>query len=270
MKCLQVRDFFSGTEHKRLADLSTGFSQRSSRILAAANNDRVPLAQLAKGNERELIVVPEASDHTLVCRYEFIQGACLEAKEFISTVVTQRVREKIGVDIVPFKDKCNEKKPGGGGYPPHQDFPAYASYGPRRHITVMLCVDDATIENGCLQVSSNFEEITSKEPEVVKERIRGNAILKHHSGGAKNGDIIDDVQLRLLWEPVVLKKNDIAIFDSFLPHYSEPNHTRHPRRAWFLTYNESVEGDWYNTYYEDKRENYGDPKFHFSTPTTHL
>jgi hypothetical protein len=54
---------------------------------------------------------------------------------------------------VMFKDKINFKLPGGDGFKPHQDqqagWTAYASL----FITVMVAVDDATAENGCLEIA---------------------------------------------------------------------------------------------------------------------
>jgi hypothetical protein len=35
----------------------------------------------------------------------------------------------------------------------------------------------------------------------------------------------------------------------------------------FMTFSATREGNWYEKYYHDKRQNYGDPKFHVSTPT---
>ena len=48
-----------------------------------------------------------------------------------------------------FKEKINYKYPGGAGYAPHQDAPAYP-FG-KKHITMLLAIDDSDINNGCLE-----------------------------------------------------------------------------------------------------------------------
>ena len=57
---------------------------------------------------------------------------------------------------VLFKDKINFKKAGGSGFEPHQDAQAsWERYNHSIHITAMMAVDAANIENGCLEVVSN-------------------------------------------------------------------------------------------------------------------
>lgn len=52
-----------------------------------------------------------------------------------------------------FKEKINYKLPGGAGFAPHQDAPAFTSFGQSLHITVMISVDATTKANGCLEVA---------------------------------------------------------------------------------------------------------------------
>ena len=51
-----------------------------------------------------------------------------------------------------FKDKINYKGPNGNGFLAHTDAPAYDHIGEINHITANICVDDATKENGYLEV----------------------------------------------------------------------------------------------------------------------
>ena len=64
------------------------------------------------------------------------------------------VGQLLGDDAVLFKDKINFKMPGGDGFKPHQDsqagWEAYAPY----FVSVMVCIDAATMENGCLQLAA--------------------------------------------------------------------------------------------------------------------
>lgn len=56
--------------------------------------------------------------------------------------------------VMLFKDKISFKMPGGGGFAAHQDqqagWGAYASI----FVTAMLTLDEATLENGCLEIAA--------------------------------------------------------------------------------------------------------------------
>ena len=52
-----------------------------------------------------------------------------------------------------FKEKINYKLPGGSGFEPHQDAPAFTSFDQRFHVTLLIAVDAQTRENGCLEFS---------------------------------------------------------------------------------------------------------------------
>ena len=71
----------------------------------------------------------------------------------LANCLRRSVRQMFGEEAVLFKDKINFKMSGGDGFKPHQDAQAgwekYASY----FINVMVCIDAATIENGCLQLA---------------------------------------------------------------------------------------------------------------------
>ena len=61
--------------------------------------------------------------------------------------------ELMGEPAVLFKEKINFKFPGGNGFLPHQDAPAFTSFNQHFHITMMVSIDPSTLENGCLQMS---------------------------------------------------------------------------------------------------------------------
>jgi len=131
-----------------------------------------------------------------------------------------------------YKEKINYKQPGGGGFAPHQDAPAYRFVD--HHISVMLPLDPATEASGCLWVAADFEPGRL----LPMEGIRG---------------LRDDVVDALTWQPVELEPGDLLWFDSYLPHRSDTNTTDTPRRAFYLTYNAASAGDLRSTYYDDKR-----------------
>jgi hypothetical protein len=71
---------------------------------------------------------------------------------FAGRKVSDLLAECCGEPVVLFKDKINFKLPGGAGFAPHQDAPAYVDFGIEHHLTLMAPVDAFTRENGCLEV----------------------------------------------------------------------------------------------------------------------
>jgi len=61
----------------------------------------------------------------------------------------------LGEPAALFKEKINFKLPGGAGFQPHQDAPAFTAFGQSYHVTVMIAVDPSTRENGCLEVGTH-------------------------------------------------------------------------------------------------------------------
>ncbi len=133
-----------------------------------------------------------------------------------------------------FKEKINYKLAGGAGFAPHQDAPAFTSFGQSLHITLMISVDATTPANGCLEVAP-------------------------HPGGrttlplAADLTIDPNVTAALSWTPIATRPGDVLFFDSYLPHRSGPNRTDNPRRALYLTYNKAAEGNVRDSYYRKKR-----------------
>ena len=137
----------------------------------------------------------------------------------------------LGEPALLYKEKVNYKQPGGGGFAPHQDAPAYRFVD--HHISVMLPLDPATVASGCLWAAPGHT--------------RG--LLPRYG----NRGLTDEVVAGLDWQPVELEPGDLLWFDSYAPHRSETNTTDRPRRALYLTYNAASAGDFRTTYYEDKR-----------------
>jgi len=116
-----------------------------------------------------------------------------------------------GESAVMFKDKINFKMPGGGGFEPHQDQQAgwtrYASV----FITVLVAVDDATVENGCLEIAAG----------------------QHRCGmlGAEWQPLRVEEMTGFQLAPLPTRAGDAVFFDSYVPHASQPNLSLRPRRA---------------------------------------
>lgn len=145
------------------------------------------------------------------------------------------VSQLLGEDAVLFKEKINFKMPGGDGFKPHQDSQAgwqkYAKY----FISVMVCIDEATIENGCLQlVAGHQNDGLYKEWEPLTDE--------------------DMADMNFGYYPT--QPGDIVLFDCYTPHASEPNLSDKIRRAYFATYNGISDGDQLSNYYADKHKTY--------------
>ena len=136
----------------------------------------------------------------------------------------------LGEAAVLYKEKVNYKLPGGAGYAPHQDAPAYPFID--AHVSCMVAVDDATVENGCLEVVEDLHH----------------EILPMDDGGCVHPDVV----ATLTWRAVEVPAGSTLWFHSRTPHRSGPNLSPHPRRALYPTYNARSEGDLREDYYREK------------------
>ena len=153
----------------------------------------------------------------------------------LSEVLKQPMAQLFNEESVLFKEKINFKMPGGDGFKPHQDSQAgwqdYADY----FISVLVCIDEATIENGCLQMVSGFQnQGLYREWEPLTDE--------------------DMAEMEFVHYPT--KPGDIVFFDCYTPHASEPNLTDSTRRLYFATYNKLSEGDHLEQYYADKYKSF--------------
>jgi hypothetical protein len=153
----------------------------------------------------------------------------------LATALMPGVGQLLGEDAVLFKDKINFKMPGGEGFEPHQDSQAgwerYADY----FINVMVCIDAATEENGCLQIA----------------RREGLELV-----GRIWEPLTEEQTASMAFESYPTKPGDLIYFDSYAPHMSAPNRSPTMRRLYFATYNKKSAGDHLAGYYADKRKSY--------------
>jgi ectoine hydroxylase-related dioxygenase (phytanoyl-CoA dioxygenase family) len=136
----------------------------------------------------------------------------------------------LGEPAVLYKEKVNYKLPGGAGYAPHQDAPAYRFV--ETHVSCMVAVDDATLANGCLEVAEGHHA----------------EVLPTDATGCIRADIVEALD----WEPVEVRAGQTLWFHSRTPHRSGPNASDRPRRALYPTYNALAEGDQREAYYRQK------------------
>lgn len=160
-----------------------------------------------------------------------------ELKQFISAdKMRSRVEALLGEPGVLFKEKVNFKLPGGGGFEPHQDIqPGWDEYAPY-FLSVLVTIDDSTLENGCLELAAGHHtrgRIGQKWKPLQGDELRGIEFI-----------------------PFPMAPGDVAFFDCFVPHRSKPNLTSSPRRNLYLTYNRASDGDHREKYFSDKRKNF--------------
>lgn len=138
----------------------------------------------------------------------------------------------LGETAVLYKEKINYKLVGGAGFSPHQDAPAYPFI--ESHVSCMVAVDDATTDNGCLEVVSN----------------RHQQLLEMDERGCIVKPLVDE----MTWQFVPLRAGQTLWFHSLTPHRSGPNRSNRDRRALYPTYNAVSEGDRRESYYAEKLE----------------
>ena len=103
----------------------------------------------------------------------------------------------------------------------------------------MVCLDEATLENGCLELASRPRELATAK-----------------LAGSEWTPLSDEETASMDFKPYPTQPGDIIYFDSYAPHMSAPNRSGDMRRLYFATYNKKSEGDNLASYYADKRQSY--------------
>ena len=139
---------------------------------------------------------------------------------------------------VLFEDKINYKNPGGGtAFPAHQDY-VYWSKFPSSLTTALVYIDEATTENGCLQVlpGKHTQGLLSHKLQPV----------------GLSSDLVVDTEIGDSW-PQMLEApgpaGTMIIFSCLTPHQSSANISDRSRRAFILTYNPASDGNFYSQRY---------------------
>jgi ectoine hydroxylase-related dioxygenase (phytanoyl-CoA dioxygenase family) len=125
-----------------------------------------------------------------------------------------------------FTEKLNVKRARcGGPIVLHQDFPYWEPMTPMaaRIATAMIFLDDATIENGCLEVAPGTHKV-GKWPQRTDDA----------GFGSFEMDLASFDLSRLT--PLEVPAGTVAYFGAFLVHRSLPNRTDGDRRALLYSY----------------------------------
>lgn len=140
-----------------------------------------------------------------------------------------------GEPAVLFKEKVNFKMPGGHGFEPHQDAQAGWEGHGSLHLTAIVSIDPATVENGCIELAAG-----------------------HNRGliGDLWKPLAGDQLAGVTFTPYPSAPGDAIFFDSYTPHRSAANATRRRRRALLVTYGRASEGDQRASYFADKRKSF--------------
>lgn len=176
------------------------------------------------------------TDQLLLCRTENFTPYNTFVHNLVSGARTMNLLEQLtGQPYVLFKEKINAKLPGGQGFKPHQDAPAFTHLGQNQHLTVLFTVDGSYRENGCL--------------EVVPGSHATKTVIPH----LEDGCLVDEWCENHEWMPVECDSGDVLVFDSYLAHRSGENKSQTSRANLYMTYNPLSEGDKREEYYADKR-----------------
>ena len=128
--------------------------------------------------------------------------------------------------VALWTDKLNFKRPEeGSGFRWHQDSPYWAHASPHleRLPNVMLALDDADGENGCLRV------VRGSHRRGLLPGRQGDGVLGPLFTDAAAFDVADEV-------PAVMAAGSLLFFSAHTVHGSEPNRSTRARRACVLTY----------------------------------
>lgn len=109
----------------------------------------------------------------------------------------------------------------------HQDA-SYFYTDPISVITFWFAVEDATMQNGCLQVQANSENSTEKYPLIEQFKRYADDSTELVKLNVKPWPRDDQVL------PLEVKKGSLVVFNGLLPHFSAPNLSDKSRHAFTL------------------------------------
>jgi hypothetical protein len=189
----------------------------------------------------------QTSSGEAICRTENISVCHQGFRSLVEGSLCDLSASFVGADVVAFKDKLNYKQPGGAGFSPHQDLPAYPGAG--IVVSFLVAIDECTTESGCVWVADGVDELLPTD---------------------ERGVVRSDVVASLTWTPVELAPGDAVCIPGLLPHYSEANKSSRARRVLVASFAPITENYGRSRYYEARRAameaaSAGDGQFRIST-----
>jgi len=186
-----------------------------------------------KGKWMHFYEYKKQNNQRFLCRTEFYLDFFQELKYLYKRLETIS-SDLLGDQAIIYKEKINYKLPGGDGFAPHQDSPAFESFTKGKHLTTLISVDSMTKDNGCLQVASG----------------------RHKEGifrMTSSQTIHPDIDRTFEYSTIIANPGDVVFFSDLIPHKSDKNYSKFPRRIHYITYNLLRDGSYRNRYYEEKR-----------------
>ncbi len=148
-----------------------------------------------------------------ICRTENVSACHDGFRALVEGDLLELSASVLGVGVVDFKDKVNYKQPGGAGFSPHQDLPAYPGVG--TVISILVAIDECTTESGCLWIADGVDEVLPTD---------------------SRGVVTTEAASSLKWVPVELAPGDALCILGLAPHYSETNKSSSARRVLVASY----------------------------------
>jgi ectoine hydroxylase-related dioxygenase (phytanoyl-CoA dioxygenase family) len=173
----------------------------------------------------------QITDREAVCRTENVSACHPGVAALVEGPLREVATEALSETATAFKDKINYKHPGGAGFRPHQDRLAYP--GVARVLSILVAIDECTIESGCLWLAEGVDELLPTDD---------------------RGVVRSDVVGMLIWEPAELATGDAVLLDGLCPHYSERNRGNRRRRVLVASYARSSEHYSRDHYYSARAE----------------
>lgn len=171
------------------------------------------------------------ADGPRICRTENVSTCHPGIAALVAGPLADCAAAALGEPVTAFKDKINYKQPGGAGFSPHQDKVAYPGVG--RVMSILVAIDDCSLESGCLWLASGVEEVLP-----VDDR----------------GVVRADVAQELAWFSAELVAGDAVCIDGLAPHYSESNRGSAARRVLVASYAPTSEHYTRAHYYAQRSE----------------
>ena len=125
-----------------------------------------------------------------------------------------------------FTEKLNLKRPRHGGRNPlHQDFPYWEGFATdaSRIATAMLFLDDASLDNGTLEV-------------VPGSHTQGKWTTRRDRDDFGNLEIDPSAEAGVTTVPIEVEAGSVVYFGAFLVHKSAPNRSADERRSLLFSY----------------------------------
>ena len=150
-----------------------------------------------------------------------------------------------GEPMILFKDKINYKPPGGAGYAAHQDGYSHPRDGsPMPSYVAMVAVDNFSLASGA--------------PELAPDAwvaLGGTAARQRGQRRSLSRAALETAA----YEPLELRRGDVLVYDTNMPHRAPPNRSPHRRAALFAVFTPARLGDLRATYFAEERRTRRDP-----------